>query len=688
MSGVQPNHIKLSRELSVLAGGDTRFPIVAKALMDSSVDKKFLDSIMNEKEYDLKMALIHFLTMIYLCSRKPMGLTINDRSLHDVVMQASDQFNPDLKSILDATDPATATIFFGKRIARSVNGVIQLLAKWSTLEPKTQAFCRKFLKLKNDKGHVSFDSIRSENDLLQCQLSLEEKEFENSLTARVKAIQINKDDDIVFELGLTSKINRIFDGSNDFAPLTILELSQSGHPFKDVYMPTLYVLLCLMKPNVVLDISSASIKRMLADMINDLEQNTSLRSRSKAKRAELSADLIDFSMGGVIYVRDRYGHLERIESNGERKPVKGSMDGDLIPVNRCYTSGLDSAIANDEPKCNQFVFECLINEDSENLNTCIQNYYTGHVQPENMMREDIKRMHPMVAYRTLQKFGFQYYSVVDPVANTKLKKVESVKHWKKHVLGSSDPKHANIKNAETDFGRATNLEKYLEMVVQFVNANPAILNENYTGTSSEASGIFRAPAEYEKMGVQKYIPHKQRASFQLQNALVGRHRMSILDSNNFASQLNPFAGVYGANDFSAVFAQAGGGVTEDLAGSQTGAYYLRSIFRVVLDQLKARGKSITTRDEEYINKKLNDLVMEEQNAYKWVNYVEGYARILDFLGDDGQGEVSFDQLKELVDKQSGVMSGKQQTENKLTKILATLEGIAEKQKDGKNYYEL
>lgn len=189
----------------------------------------------------------------------------------------------------------------------------------------------------------------------------------------------------------------------------------------------------------------------------------------------------NFAVPQNKFNRDTNGELYMEDENGNKTKVNDGAEMERMLNQQCFGTGLKGG----PEKCNQFMFECLLS-DPKNLDKCITDltgdgngFYAAAV-------EDIKHLHPIVALRILQQFGFHKYKTQDSRAGYPIYKVESVGSWVKNYLAQ----HYGTSELQTllrgDHSRP--LLDYLSLMTQFVNANPAILNKGYSGKTKEAVG--------------------------------------------------------------------------------------------------------------------------------------------------------------------------------------------------------
>lgn len=159
---------------------------------------------------------------------------------------------------------------------------------------------------------------------------------------------------------------------------------------------------------------------------------------------------------------------------------------------KCYGTGIK--LSDDE--CRTFIREALINGDKTKLEEAIKRFNgQSYADVFHEMKSDITSLHPLLAHRILQQFGFRVHQRYCNNAGMSLLKVETVSHWLKHGLAKrfSD---AAVQEMIRSKGQEHVLQ-YLDLLVQFVNSNPAILNKGYSKTSAEARDRLELP-EYSK----------------------------------------------------------------------------------------------------------------------------------------------------------------------------------------------
>lgn len=135
---------------------------------------------------------------------------------------------------------------------------------------------------------------------------------------------------------------------------------------------------------------------------------------------------------------------------------------------KCFTTFIGDTPNN----CKKYIYECLLTSDTNGLNECFK-YAKLQGNLDIIINNDIINMHPLIAYRTLQRFNFSKYKTKDMESNRDIYKVERVEHWIDNYV------RKQFKSADVDkiINDNTNLLKYLDMISQYVNNNLHILND-------------------------------------------------------------------------------------------------------------------------------------------------------------------------------------------------------------------
>lgn len=127
-------------------------------------------------------------------------------------------------------------------------------------------------------------------------------------------------------------------------------------------------------------------------------------------------------------------------------------------------------------KYKKFVFEVILSTH----NDCFEKYLEmANSDPDffKIASNNIENLHPVMALRILLQCGFNKHQEYDPDRHMELWRVESIGHW---LATSVNEKIESVKSNDTvSLLGLFRVLSYLDLVSQYINANPAILNKDY-----------------------------------------------------------------------------------------------------------------------------------------------------------------------------------------------------------------
>jgi hypothetical protein len=227
-------------------------------------------------------------------------------------------------------------------------------------------------------------------------------------------------------------------------------------------------------------------------------------------------------------------------------------------------------------------------------------------------------------------------------------------------------------------------------VVQYVNANPTILNKDYKGNCDEAEGKFKISEFAKKLDLKaRKDPYPQDAMkydlFKLKSHLqfVKPKTPFIVTSGNrvhtpFGLELTP--GV------SLLRGQIGGHgmchyIKKKIAEKDTviGADLIHNYMEVMLKQLEARNKKLSSKDRVHIDERIKKLKDIENEMLRTLCYIEEYNKLLDVFKDYKSATLSLDHLEKFISRHDGLMDKQQTTESSLLEILTKIRMLIDKE---------
>jgi hypothetical protein len=168
--------------------------------------------------------------------------------------------------------------------------------------------------------------------------------------------------------------------------------------------------------------------------------------------------------------------------------VRKDKDG-----NKIEEEEIDSCafLTQDLGKCHNFITNCALSEEKDFPAACSQildsDFYVANLTPD-VIKEKVVTIHPKVAFGLLQRFQFGSYLAEDnePIRGIKRYKVQSVPSWVKELdsIAKANPTVFGP-NTQDVIKKITgkdgvNLLLYFKILVDWVNANPQVLNPEET----------------------------------------------------------------------------------------------------------------------------------------------------------------------------------------------------------------
>lgn len=381
---------------------------------------------------------------------------------------------------------------------------------------------------------------------------------------------------------------------------------------------------------------------------------------------------------GHFYVKTANGEVKLDLDNAETQKM-------LSYNNNCYGTG----IIGDKAKCSKYMFECLLADGDESLEACITNFKAEDF-PARATAE-INKMHPIIALRTLQRFGFRTHTVHDDVAGTSLRKVQTVDQW----LGKFMAKHFKTEKLQEIVKGNDRLLAYLDLISQFVNANPGILNKGYGGTSQEAQGAYKRSSLAEALDIplRKEPSSSNKALYDI--GLMKGHLRSGYLGSLVRARKDPFFSLLGNSLYSpfgsnltgvgnVVLPMSGGSGTEWLlrklnnqtSGSPVvGAKLIKEIFMVTYRDMEKRNKHLSSEDMDKIKVRLDNLIKNEERTLRTIFFMQEYNKLLDAFKNYETRTLSENQLQGLVDRHKKLSTSHLGQEEYLLKVLEKLQQI-------------
>lgn len=316
----------------------------------------------------------------------------------------------------------------------------------------------------------------------------------------------------------------------------------------------------------------------------------------------------------------------------------------IMSAGKCDNLGIP------EDKCSDFISKCIINEDPKQLQQCMEAIKVYDF--EATMPEQIKKMHPKVALMLLQKFHIDTVHIYDPVTKMEVIKVQSLEDW----LSGLKAKGVEDSTINAIIG-AEKLKRYIELLILYINSEPAILNSGFTGQTAESTGT-PLPSKYIeslKIGMRVDPP--------LVTRTIGlKGYVQALSGFNPAKDSAYFL----APSFRMPFPQLGGGKHVSTAS------VVREIIDGLVHDLKARGQVLDERDVAKIQGHLKTLEVVESQLLKVFEYLQQYRRMADANRAMPNKDLQMHDIEAAVDKFNSTFSHKDMTMKALLDVISKL----------------
>ena len=377
------------------------------------------------------------------------------------------------------------------------------------------------------------------------------------------------------------------------------------------------------------------------------------------------------SPSAMVFMRNAAGEL--VDASG--KVVTMS---DLKVTDKCLTSNFqdgnplpDAAGVVVRKECNDYLRDCLVG-NTGSVEKCKEFLQSPNFWDDS--QKEVDAMNPGIMLKTLEAFGFQSNHVFDSNAKRQLLTCESVNDWLSSLKKLTTNTPPKLTVAEYDnIAKNTKLVGYLGMIVAKVNANPSILNKDFSGSNMVTNNnqLFRG-TKLSNMGMKPIVPKTQASAFNGLGNLIAQNqasRVSVSLRMPGFSGSTPFRFVGGAPQFSLQDLQA----RAQSPGVNLTASLLKNNYYSFISRLANLNKTISDADKKKVEELLNDLEKTEHKLSRAAVYAEKYARLLEMYGEtDNTNVLSYDHLKDFVDKRDQYFQKTATKQNNLVSIIQTI----------------
>ena len=318
------------------------------------------------------------------------------------------------------------------------------------------------------------------------------------------------------------------------------------------------------------------------------------KSLSSTDIANVSApfDEDDFIKEKIIILNDKY---HKIKKSGDIEP----FDEDK---HKCKSYGFNAEGEN----CDILLYECLVNPSGDKLSTCITKI-SESMTKYNTSKQNLQNMNPEIVLALLHRFGFK--AIKD---NNGKKKIISVESWKTKILPS-------LKISLTDAGSLTNVESYLQKLVDYINSKPELLNSNNFTTND----FYDPVTNKDKFGRPVDLTNTNKTALEGLSQFYEARKFYRSNQTNFSDYLRDIYDIYGFKV--PKYLQSGGAnsryklLKAEMDNGNSGVKYLTRIYNSLKGSLSNVDISIV---ETEINKFLAEIQKNENELLKYIEFVD------------------------------------------------------------------
>ncbi|ARF09352.1 hypothetical protein Catovirus_2_301 [Catovirus CTV1] len=363
----------------------------------------------------------------------------------------------------------------------------------------------------------------------------------------------------------------------------------------------------------------------------------------------------------------------------------------LTSSNKCFTTGA----FGDKENCRLFMNECLLDHNPKNIMSCIR--VMEKQDFAQSAKQEINNMTPIVALNLLKRFGFRTHEAFDSEANSSLTKVEKVGSWLKSYM----KKKFDDATVQTAIEGNEKILQYLNLVVDFVNANPSILNPGYGGSTEEKVGKIEPDSYAAELGIPlrrdntraKALYDIEILGSSFKNGMfgLGFKKPMILQLGNLGNTANnynfanlntlrsPF-GDFISPSFGTILPVQNGGRLDPqlkrLVEGTSGASLMEAIIYNLLTQIKQHNKELGPEFMTKLHHKLELMKKMEKQMVQNIKYIAEYTKLLDAFGDRKYETLSEKNLRDIVNSNANLYKRHGSEELSMVNLLKTLYKLA------------
>lgn len=369
------------------------------------------------------------------------------------------------------------------------------------------------------------------------------------------------------------------------------------------------------------------------------------------------------------YWRKADGSLWTIRNGKEEQVDRNSEAYKLLTIdNKCLGTGF---VGDANVKCGDYLRDCL---NGKGVEKC-KDFLSKSDYWENAVNE-VNAMLPPIALKTLHDFEFDTVEVYDETNKRNIKKVVDTTAW----LASIKSK-VNDNVAHEAISKNTKLIGYLDMLVNKVNSNPAILNKDITRSDEQRvynPNAFRG-TKLASFGLKPRLAVSTLApsSVERLSTLVGSTQDALKVRLFAPALLGNLGGVIGMHGGASPLEALEERLSAD--NKQTWSV-LKSNYLALLQQLQALNKDIAQGDKDKIDRLFDQLQKSEVKLMQVLLMTEKYNKLITVHGEkDNNSVLTIDHLKDFVDQRNKYFTRVAKKQNDLISIIKSIADALQQQ---------
>ena len=397
--------------------------------------------------------------------------------------------------------------------------------------------------------------------------------------------------------------------------------------------------------------------------------------RRKTDDSDANADKDKVKYSSRMWSRDNKG-LRRKDIEGKWEYVDELHE----KYDACSLLGIDE---KDEQLCNKTIIDCLRSNNPNDLSLCRKQFMHSKNWFKNV-QEQIKNIHPEYAVDILHSFGFRTEQDEHGIYV-----IESAHEWKRNLRDNDKLDHQEVEILSS--GQNELFFNYLNHLSEWVNSNPAILNESYRGTSVRDRGLTKFAKQHNLTMRPDLVSLRRNMSARekLRNViyLFGRQRydpnrtytVSLSSGTPLGRGFSVSLGEdpLGMQEGGSVYPMRVSDTLNELMAEHNegvGGGILKRLVQSVISELETEGRSLDPSDKQKLLRIADHIIELEGELVESINYIDKFNTLRYRIGHtpDAGKVLNYSRLQALVKRHSGLVNRRAKYEDRLAKAFQTL----------------